>query len=179
VMRSWSAAALSASVVSTAELKAHLRVDGAEEDAGIGAIGLAACQYVEQWTQRLLTARTIVLRLSGLPHLAAPVELPGGVVTSITNVVVQGETLTGYTSVGDSPALLVPDAEWPSVTANGFPVTITYVAGYTTPPAPLVHAVKLIAAEMFDQRRQGTEKSMTVAPVSAEYLMSLYRIAPQ
>jgi hypothetical protein len=55
---------------------------------------------------------------------------------------------------------------------------LTYSVGYAAAPVPLLFAVRLIAAELFEQRRQGTDKPMGEAPISAEYLMRPYRIWP-
>jgi uncharacterized phiE125 gp8 family phage protein len=167
-----------ASVVSTADLKAHLRVDFADEDAAIEDMGLAATALVERWTQRILSPRSAVLRLAALPPGATPLALPGGLVNSLTSLVVDGVALAGLTVIGDSPAVVVPDADWPVATGSGFPVVVTYNVGYAMAPEPLRHAVKLIAAELYERRSNGVTGTMTTPPVSAEYLMSAYRIRP-
>lgn len=176
-MRFLSIAPLAESVVSLADLKEHCRAYGDDDDV-VASAGLAASEWVEQWTQRLLASRTITMELFGLPMTSHPLELPGGIVTAVASVVAEGDTLTGYTFAGDSPAYLFPATEWPVVDGTGLPVAVTYTAGYTTVPEPLLMAVKLIAAELYDQRRQGTEAQMRNAPVSAEYLMARYRIRP-
>lgn len=174
--RVWSAAALSASVVSVATLRDHLRITSADEDDILAFYGASASVAVERWTQRLLMVRTTVLRLQDLPSGQCQIELPGGAVSSVTSVVADGETITGAVAVGDAPAMLVPAADWPVVVGEGYPVTITYEAGYSTVPQDLIHAVLLIAGEMYMRRANGDDKQVYTVPVSAEYLMAPYRI---
>ena len=175
--RIWTAAAPSTPVLSLADMKLHCRVEGTDSDAAITSFSAAAVAAVEARTQRLLTSRSAVLRLPSLPYGRTPIELPGGRVASITSVVADGVTITGYEAIGDSPALLVPDEDWP-VLANpqGFPVTITYVAGYATAPADLVAAVKLIAGELNERRENGEVGPLTPVIINAEYLMAPHRI---
>jgi uncharacterized phiE125 gp8 family phage protein len=174
--RVFTPAALSVSAVNLAEMKMHLRVDDTSEDTLIAAISIAATAAVESWTHRLLIQRQAVLNLPGLPIGLEPVELPGGAVASVASVVAAGTTVTGAAVYGNSPALLVPATDWPVVTAEGYPVTITYTAGFTAVPEDLKAAVKLIAADLFEQRGQSTAQSVNVVAISAEWLMARHRI---
>lgn len=174
--RIWTPAALSAGIVSLVDLKDHLRVTGNDEDAYITGIGIAATYAVERWTQRLLTVRAATLKLTDLPCSQEPIELPGGTVASVTSVIADGVTITGCTALGDSPALLIPAADWPAVTGEGYPVTITYQVGLAAAPADLAHAVKMIVADMYDARSSTVEGPTSKAMVSAEYLMAPHRI---
>ena len=174
--RVWSAAPLTAGAVALGAIKEHLRVTSNDEDATISAYGIAATAAVERWTQRLLIRREAVLRLRDLPSGQCPIELPGGVVGSITSVVADGVTITGAYAVGDSPALMIPDAGWPAVTGNGYPVVITYQVGFVTPPADLINAVKMICADMYETRQSMVEGASSKALVSAEWLMAPHRI---
>jgi uncharacterized phiE125 gp8 family phage protein len=174
--RIWTPAALTASAVDLTAMKEHLRVVGTDEDALIGNISVAATSAVERWTQRLLIPRQAVLRLPDLPTSYCPIELPGGVVTAVASVVADGNAITGPIAYGDSPAVLVPATEWPTVTGEGYPVAITYTAGFATVPEELRSAVKLIAADLYDVRSESSPQTMNVVPISAEWLMRSYRI---
>lgn len=174
--RLWTPAALPAAAVTLADLRAHLRVDHVDEDDLIGKIALAATEAVEKWTQRLLVQRQAVLRLPCLPVGLEPVELPGGVVTSVTSVVADGATVTGATAFGDSPAQLVPAAAWPVVTGDGFPVVITYQVGLTAVPEDLRAAVKMIASDLYERRGQSSAQAANLAAINAEWLMARHRI---
>lgn len=174
--RIWTPSALSAGIVTLSDLKDHLRVTGLDEDAYITGLSYAATYAVERWTQRLLTVRAATLSLTDLPCAQEPIELPGGTVASVTSVTADGVAITGCTAIGASPALLIPAADWPAVTGEGYPVTIIYQVGFSTPPADLVHAVKMIAADMYEARSSTVEGPTSKAMVSAEYLMAPHRI---
>ncbi len=167
-----------ASAVSLIDLKEHLRVYHNDEDVLLGSIGLAATEYAERWTQRALSPRNATLRLSALPAGACPLDVPGGVVNTLTSLTVDGVAVAGLTVVGDSPAMVVPAADWPVPTGEGFPVVVTYNVGYQMVPEPLKRAIALLAAELFEQRRDGSDKTISTVPVSAEYMMRPYRIRP-
>lgn len=174
--RIWTPAALGAGVVSLDNIKNHLRVSSDDENDYVTDIVTAATYAVERWTQRLLTVRTATLRLTDLPGAREPIELPGGAVASLTSVTADGVAITGGTVLGESPALLIPAADWPTVTGEGYPVIIIYQAGLATVPADLVHAVKMIAADMYDARSSTVEGPTNKAMISAEYLMAPHRI---
>lgn len=164
--------------VTLADLKQHLRIDHADEDSLVAQIAMAATGAVERGTQRLLEARQVVLKLAYLPAGTCPIEMPGGAVQGTPTMMVDGSPLTGLTVVGDSPARLVPATDWPVVTGQGYPVTITYTAGYTSIPAELVAAVKMIAGDLYKTRENGIEASLSQAIVNAEWLMAPLRIRP-
>jgi uncharacterized phiE125 gp8 family phage protein len=167
-----------ASAVPLSELKAHLRVLHADEDALIEGTGMAATAYVEMWTQRALSPRDAVLRLAATPSCTTPIDLPGGMVNSLTSLTVDGVAVTGLAVIGDSPALVVPSADWPVATGDGYPVVINYNVGTSVVPKPLQIAVAMIAAEIYEQRRIGSDKAIMSVPVSAEYMMRPFRIWP-
>lgn len=177
-MRVASFAPLTDSPVSVGELREHLRVTDTVDDAAINSMGMAAAAHVEKATQRLLAQRVVTLRLSCLPLGRGRVELPGGPVGDVTSVMVDGVSVTGCLAFGDSPAFLFPAQDWPVVAGEVLPVVITYTAGHVTVPDDLKAAMKLIVAELYDQRRQGVDRGMNTAPVSAEYLMARSRIRP-
>lgn len=174
--RVWSAAYLPAGIVPLLELKDHLRKSSEDEDELIIRLGIAATAIAERRTQRLLVQRQAVLRLPGLPSGQCVIELPGGPVASVTSVVADGSTISGCVAVGEAPAVLVPASDWPLVTGMGYPVTITYQAGYVTPPPDLVQAVAMIAAELNERRSDGSSDPISKVPLGAEYLMSPYHI---
>jgi uncharacterized phiE125 gp8 family phage protein len=161
-------------------MKAHLRVTWDDEDDQIAGFEATAAEAVEGYTQRLLTARAAVLRLPGLPDGRCPLELPGGRVAELTSVTVDGAALdSALAVVGDSPALLLPASDWPRPAGNGFPVVVSYVAGYDTVPADLVGAVRLIAASLYRDRENAVPGALVPVPVTASILMARHRIRPR
>jgi len=177
--RIWMPGDLTDSAVTVSDLRAHLRVDTTDEDALISAYGIAATAAVERFTQRLLVRRSCVLRLCDLPDGQTPVALSGGVVGAITSVVIDGVTLAGCTALGSSPAQLIPPSDWPTVAGEGYPVVITYTAGFVTVPADLLAAVMLITGDLYEQRTSSSDAAMSEVPYSARALMAPHRIMPR
>ena len=174
--RIFTPAALTVAPVTLQAMKDHLRVTHDLENGDIEAQIMAATGAVERRTNRLLQSRSAVLRLTCMPSGQEPIELPGGVVSSITSVTVDGVAVTGATSVGDSPALLIPAEDWPTATGEGYPVVITYVVGYSTVPMALIYAVKLLVADLYSRRNNSDEVALHEVPLSAQSLIDDYRI---
>lgn len=171
-------AASVADVVTLSAMKEHLRVYHDDEDLLISDYTRSALEAVEAYTQRFLSPRQVVLQLPSLPSGRCPVELPGGVVSAVSSVVVNDVSISGCVAFGHSPALLVPPSDWPVVELGGYPVTITYTAGYSVPPMDLIQAVKLLCGSMYENHENASTTSLSSVPVSAEYLMGKHRIAP-
>lgn len=168
----------SGAVVPIADLRDQVRAQGFEDDdASLVAKEKAAVTMIEQNTQRLLISREVVLRLPGLPDLRTPVELFGGSVSAVESVVADGEAVTGAVAYGKSPAVLVPSADWPNVTGEGYPVVITYTAGYSTVPSDLIEAIKLLVGHFY-ANREGVVLGVSAVslPLGIEALIAPYRI---
>ena len=176
--RIFTPAAPTAGVVSLTDLKAHLRLTGDDEESLVKTLGFTALAIAEAYTQRLFSTRQCTLQLSALPDGIEPIELPGGLPGALTSVFVDGVEVTGCTIIGHSPALLIPATNWPAVTGAGYPITITYTAGYATVPQDLQHALKLIVGDLFEQRTHSSEARLADVPISATYLMDRHRIRP-
>lgn len=176
--RVWSVAALTTPCVALQAMRGHLRVTDTSEDALISANIVAAQRVVERQTQRLLTRRSVTLKLPGLPSLFCPVELPGGEIGAITSVEADGIAVSGVTGFGDSPAVAMPASEWPTVTGDVYPVKFIYTAGFLSAPEDLKAAVMLIAAELFERRANAEGGVLNEVPISAQYLMAPWRIRP-
>jgi uncharacterized phiE125 gp8 family phage protein len=165
-----------ATVVSVDAMKVQARIDNNDENALLASLAAAAESHVERVIQRYLRLRTVTLRLGCLPLGRVPVALPGGIVSAITSVVIDGEDFAGCVALGDSPARLVPPSDWPRPVGEGYPVVITYTAGFSTVPEDLMAAIKMIAGEMYERREVGSMESVGVVPVNAHLLMQPYRI---
>ncbi|MFN6976714.1 MAG: head-tail connector protein [Gemmobacter sp.] len=167
------------SVLPLADIKLHLRVDHADEDAAIAGYLAAATAAVERITQRLVIPRQVVLQLPGLPPGRCPVELPGGPVSAVASILADGVPVAGASVAGHSPALLLPDADWPAVSGDGLPVVITYTAGHAPVPPELLGAIKLICGHLY-ARREAVAAGVSVSevPLSARFLMEPLRIRP-
>jgi len=174
--RLWTISALTNGLIALDDLKAMCRVDHDAEDDLIESFGLAAAAHVEKVTQKLLTPRSIVLRMAGLPSGRNAVYLRGGPVASITSVTVDGAAVSGCVAYGDAPAHLVPADGWPVVTGSGYPVEITYVAGFAAAPPDLLAAIKIITMDLYDRRVEDKGSGDYAAPRAAASLMEPHRV---
>lgn len=177
--------------VTLAELKAHLEVEHDDDDALIAGLGEAAREHVEGMTGRALVTQTRVLRLARLPDAAAQmIELPGGEIQSVTSVAYLDpdgveRTLSGAdwelwaaTRATTGRLGLKPDAAWPALRAHGFPVAITYVAGWAAAgspadyganvPATLKQAIKMVAYDLYERRAVQHDFQRFVNPMVAD-----------
>lgn len=178
--RVWQLAAPATLAVSVETVKAQAHIFHDEDDALIAGFVGAAVDVVEKHTQRALVIRQGVLRLPTVPTGRDAIELPGGRVASVASVDIDGTALTGadYEVLGDSPARMIPAADWPVVSAeSGLPVTITYSVGYAVIPPALSVAVSMVAAELYRQRFTTVDGAIAMVPYGAETLMRPFRIA--
>jgi len=184
--------------VTTAEAKAHMRVDTSADDTYIAALIAAATGMAELYTRRRLVRSTWTLYLDRFP--AAPkntIELPYPPLASVSSVVYLdgsgcSNTLTAntdyqvdtYSFVGR--LAVAPSSYWPETqTDKRNAVTITYVAGYTASddtegsavPAPIKQGILITAAHWYEHREPViTGTIITPVPMSAEYLWDMYKV---
>jgi uncharacterized phiE125 gp8 family phage protein len=125
-------------VITTAEAKLHLRVDGNDEDALIDALVQASTQTVEAELRRALVTQTWDLLLDCFPACGV-VELPYGAtaVTSVTYVDDAGGTQTLATSqyvvdVASAPGRLVraDGITWPTTERRPNAVAVRMTCGF-------------------------------------------------
>lgn len=158
-------AAPEAEPISLAEAKAHLRIDGSDEDALLTSLIVAARMLVERTLGLALITQGWLLYLDGAPR-SAFIALPIAPVQAVTAVRVYGPDDTpteldeGTYSVDvlSEPARLMLSASAgqlaPLRRLNGFEVAFT--AGYgdaaADVPEPMRHALKLLVAHWFEHR---------------------------
>lgn len=155
-------------VVTTAEAKLHMRetlVDS-PNDALIDSYVAAAEDALEGELARAFLQQTWVLRLYAFP--AFEIRLPRPPLASVSSI--------SYLDTSGSPIVLAADqytvdtspepgrilkpfgVTWPPTRAIDNAVTITYVAGHATAgavPAALKTVIKMLAAEMYENRERG------------------------
>lgn len=141
--------------VSLAAFKEHIKVDGADEDAGLAGFLLAARRTIEARYNLALIAQGWRLTLDAAP---AEVALPLSPVLSIDAVgIVRGgvtETLpsSAYEAVTGARPQVRLKASWPDAG-----LVIAFTAGWASAaalPEELKLAVKTLAAH-FHERREG------------------------
>lgn len=153
--------------------KAHIRVDGGEEDAYIEQILKTAREWCEDFQRRAYVTQTWRLTLDEFPA-CGELELPRpplASVTSITYLDTNGDSQTLATSVYavDTDAdpgrvYLKYNQTWPSTRAIQNAVTITYVAGYGADdshvPAAMKQAILLLVGHWFENREDVVSGSL-------------------
>lgn len=178
-------------VVSTAEFKAHARVDVSDDDTYIDTLVAAATRRFEQETNRALVTQTWAMTLDHFPYSERPIRLPRAPlqsVSSITYVDNNGDTQTWDSSKYsvDSNSLpariyLAHGEAYPTTRDIENAVTVTFVAGFgdasTDVPPDIVHAIKLLAGHWYEHRESvlvGTV--VTNMPQSWSYLANAWKV---
>jgi uncharacterized phiE125 gp8 family phage protein len=173
--------------VSLAEAKAHLRVDGADEDALIGSLIVAARMHIEHALDLALITQGWSLYLDGWPD--GPVELPLGPVQAVNEVRLYAANAAVTELPPDSyqldnasrPARLAPIGVWPPPgrAVNG--VEIAFTAGYgaagAAVPQPLRQAILMLVAHWHEAREAAAPDEQFPAPHAVSSLLAPYRIA--
>lgn len=173
-------AAPSVEPVSLAEAKAHVRVDGSDEDSLLTALVSAARQHIETITWRALIDQTWDLYLDRFPD-CDQIVLPFGLLRSVsafewtrTDLVTSTWTVGSGGSAGylldsngrvahidtvNEPGVihLAYQKQWPSdVLIASKAIHIRAVFGYGSVaddvPQPLKHAIKLVVGHWFANR---------------------------
>lgn len=140
--------------VTAAALRAWLRLDDAGEDATLADLARAARRVVEEATGRAVGAGRFRLALPAWP--ATPVAVPLTPLTGVDAVALVA-TDGGRSAVAGLVRLdpAVPDrlvfAAAPALSA-GRAVEVDLLAGEAVPPAPLVQAIRMLAAHWFENR---------------------------
>ena len=172
--------------MTTAEAKAHLRVDHTDDDTYIDTLIASARQHVEQVTGRILVNQTWVAKADRFTELFELRHNPISSVSSITYVDVDGASQTAtdslYTVDTDHlPArvYLAYNQSWPSTRSQRNAVTITYVAGYgsasTNVDAALIHAVKFLVGHWYENREPVVLGTIsTNIPITVKRLLDPY-----
>jgi uncharacterized phiE125 gp8 family phage protein len=169
--------------VSLFDLKAHLRVEHAEEDALIQALILAARQQVENLTGRALVTATKDEAWDAFPEIIELLHTPVSAVTWVKYVADDG-TLTTLdaalyrTDLLNQTARISPayNEEWPSTRRVTNAVQVRYEVGETTVPAGLKRAVTLLAAHWYENRSPVGPGSLGELPHMVRDLAGAYQV---
>lgn len=152
--------------VTLAEMRAHARIDAADEDALLASFIMAAREMAEHELQRSLIAKTYELTLDEFPE--GTIELPmgplaGASALSVTSVkytdIAGGEQTVSsgaylVDAYSDTPRL-TPISGWPSPQTVQNAVRVRYVSGHANSsliPAAIKVWIELHAAHFFENR---------------------------
>lgn len=161
-----------AAVLTDAEVKSHLRVDGAEFDAALPGWIAAATQRAQSELRRQLINATFDMHLDGF---APCIEVPLGAHT-LTSVKYYDEagilqTLSSTRYVADlarKPGrLLCADGDtWPTVQRRPNAVQIRFIAGYGASAAAVPDAIKSWMKMQIGSMKKFAEAAVTGVSVS-------------
>jgi uncharacterized phiE125 gp8 family phage protein len=145
--------------VSLTTVKAHLRVEGTDDDALIQVYLDAACAHIDGpvgWLDRAVWPQTMELRQNDFSGLSS---LPYGPATSIVSIKyldADGAEQTvdsGDYALANSGAVeLAYNASWPNIRGDVEGVRVRYVAGYAALPPAILSAVLLMIGDLYQNR---------------------------
>jgi uncharacterized phiE125 gp8 family phage protein len=183
--------AISTEPLTLSEVRLHLRLTSdTTEDSLLSALITAARDYCEKYTGRAFAAQTLVAYLDDWPSVDY-IELPMPPLVSVTSVQYKNSAGTETTMTVTTQYLADTDSDigrivlpygvtWPSYTPYpSNPISITYVAGYTTLPRQLRQAMLLVIGSMYENRENdialiGGQYHQT--EFAAKALMDMYKV---
>jgi len=176
-------------IITVADLKTQLRVTHSLEDTLIGAMRSAAISWVEEHCNIKLGSYTARGYLPGFYNSRIPI----GPVTAVSEVKYQVTEDTDYdtdlstldaglwfTDLISQPSRIA-FRDVPSVYEYSLnPVVISFTAGYGTIPAPVLQAIRLLVAHMYENRQEEiTGTISTRLKFGLEALLNPFRIIYQ
>ena len=174
-------------VISTADLKAHLRVTHSDEDSMIEAMRQAAINYVENLTNLRLGKRIAYIYYD---DVLKDYEIPIGPVDTWGGLQYANDAGESYvTLTQDTDYILNLKRNPARIQLINMPSAYTYnlskikatvsLLGYdaASVPAPLVHAIKLLVSHMYELRQPEITGTITTKlKLGLEALVNPYRI---
>lgn len=165
----------SGSVVTLAEVKDHLRIEGTDEDTYLGRLITVATNLTENLTGRSLLRAVYRLELDDFRDVELP-KPPFNAIDSVTyyDSAAQQQTLaTSNYRIDDSqePAVIEFIADKPATDKDRpRPIAVNYSTGYAdadSVPQMIKQYVLMVIGTMYDTSRSGnTEYKLHEAPMS-------------
>lgn len=183
--------------VSLSDARMQLRrpIPGGEEshqiDNTLLDLIVVAREYVENITGRVLVTQTWDMWLDRWPR-GDSIDIPKSPLQSITSLtytdvedtdrtLTEGTEFSVDTDSEPGRVVLDYDETWPTYELHpNNPINIRFVAGYTTVPAGIKHAIKLLVAH-FDRNRVPLAEvragyALTAIPMGVDSLLAPYRM---
>jgi uncharacterized phiE125 gp8 family phage protein len=172
----------SAAPVALASVSDHLRSPN-DDAAVVEAVRLAAHDLVAEMSGRVLGSETWALSVGDAP---ARLDLPKSPVQSLVSVkywdaagVEQTATLSDFHLFADDDRAVVTPKDgktWPPLQRRDDAMTVTFIAGYTTLPAGLSHAVLMLSAHLYENRSAVSDGALVEVPMAVQSLIGIHRI---
>ena len=176
-------------IITVPDLKAHMRVTHTAEDTLISALRSAAISWVEEHCNIKLGSYTARGYLPGFYNSYIPI----GPVTAVTEVKYQTTADTDYTTdlttlvAGNwftdtiSQPARIAFRDYPNVYEYALtPVVVSFTAGYSTVPAPVLQAIRLLVAHMYENRQEEIVGTITTRlKFGLDALLNPFRIIYQ
>lgn len=163
------------------QVKSHLRIEHYDEDDYITSLIATGYQIAENYTSTTIIQAEKIDYLDDFDYAITMANNPVISITSIAyndaDSITQSQT-DFYLDNRDTIAVLKPlqNQAWPTTDQDHENVVITYQAGYTTIPAAIDSAVLLIVGSLYEQRENHIAGALSRVPMSAEYLLTPYRV---
>lgn len=166
--------------ITTAEAKAHCRVDVSTDDTLIGSLIQAAREWAEGFANLKIVSQTWDYTLDAFP---ACIDLPFGPVSSITSVkyydtanVQQTLSSSAYDyNLAESVVRILPayGYTWPSTYDRAGSVVVRFVVGYSTIPERIKAAIKLHVEAHYDRDPQSMNQQIEASEALLRPLRTL------
>lgn len=173
--------------VTLTEVKAHLRVDGSDEDTILGIYISSAREWGERFCRRVFCTSTWALTLHEWPEEA--IEIPNPPLASVTTITyvdgagaVQTWSSSEYTvRTAVTPGLVIPKYgySWPSHRSSKDAIVVTYVAGQAQAdiPTPIKVGLLQLIAHWFENREEFVVgRIVSEVPGTVQRLLWAYRL---
>ncbi|WP_336800807.1 head-tail connector protein [Kaistia sp. MMO-174] len=177
-----------AAVVTWAEAKAHLRLDGDDEQTYVETLIAAATAWIDGpsgWLGRAIGLQELVTVFDSFDDplmLMAPVDPESVEIRYVDADGVEQALPSAAFRLSGPPScprvIAVHGVAFPSARCEADAIRVSYQAGYAKPPAPIMQAILLLVGQWFEAREAvNIGGTVNVLPFTVEALLSPYRVA--
>lgn len=166
--------------ITTAEAKAHCRIDSSADDTLIGTLITSAREWAEGFANVRIVSQTWDYTLDAFP---ACIDLPFGPVSAITHIkyydtanVQQTLSSSAYDYSLAGPVVRILPAygyAWPSTYERAGAVVVRFAAGYSVVPERVKAAIKLHVEAHYDRDPAAMARQLAAAEALLRPLRTL------
>lgn len=165
-------------MVSTSDVKLHLRLVGSADDEYIATLVSAATQYVQQYTGRLIYRQTITEYIDAFPA-QTELHLHCYPVTSLvlkyydtTDTLTTLSASSYWAHTNKKPCSVETKSSWPSTENRSGAVRVEITGGDLVPLTSIQHAIRLIVGMWYEQ----PDETNINIPAAAKALLLQHRL---